>query len=763
MPQLGLNQPFPLQQLTIEVSVQEESYCVTTTQRWQNPLAQAVEIHYTLPLPRNAVLLELRGQLGEQILSARVQAKAVAEQRYEQAMSEGHSAFQLQRLEDGLWGLSLGNLAAGEAFTLTYRWIHWSLWQGRQLRLFIPTTIAPKYGHSTVSPEFIPAVSLTASVPLDCRLTCDPTAPSLQGVWSSPSHPLQFEEYGCRLADSAEPDRDLIFILEANQPPTNHLLAIRDGEQGYFQIGYWVLPEPEQPLPSLLDEPLWLVVDCSGSMAGESIRTAKQALQQIISQLPEGELINLLAFGSTAQPFARQPLRVSPAWRQAATRWVEKLEADLGGTELDLAFQLIFQQQQQRRSRMVLLTDGEVSGEQRLIQQLQSQPVRCYTIGIGSAVSESLVRGLAEASGGICELVNPREAMAETIQRQTHRACQPVQPGVLRPLVDESASSQTAPLPQLRTLWKEGQRPQTLLLHAGQPLQVIHALSQLPTQWQLTLADGSVLLLAQPSEVNESPDLQRLAAASFSHRWSKSERAQWDEHYQLMGPETHWIAVLQRQEAIDTLPLTLRQPHLLAAGYGGLSSVDPMDVPAFLRRSPSTPMPSPGVVMYSMSLPASSKRSSRSSQSSRNSVPDLAPPIMQSFKESSDESNWPKAESGIVDWVKNKLDPNPRSAQMTRLLHQIEQWLTSHSRLTKAELGQQLAEELYARWLQEAIPPLDELKQAEIESMQRDLSAFAVVLRRWIEESGIATRSIPWLVRLLQWIQTSRPVNGGAE
>ena len=46
---------------------------------------------------------------------------------------------------------------------------------------------------------------------------------------------------------------------------------------------------------------------------------------------------------------------------------------------------------------------------------------RFFTVGVGSAVNERLVRDLAERTGGAAELVSPNEAMAERVHRHFKR------------------------------------------------------------------------------------------------------------------------------------------------------------------------------------------------------------------------------------------------------------------------------------------------------------------------------------------------------
>ncbi|QEP42967.1 VWA domain-containing protein [Ectothiorhodospiraceae bacterium BW-2] len=714
----GLNCDLPLQRLDITVTVSDIAYRVETTQSWKNSHDHAVEIHYTLPLPRNAVLLELIGQLGEKRLQAEVKAKAVAENNYEQAISDGNSAIHLQQLEAGLWGLSLGNLAAGEELTLTYRWIHRSLWQGNTLRLYIPTTIAPKFGRATVTDEFIPDITVAAAIPLDCRLQSEPLA-QLDGEWHSPSHPLESDESGYRLAAGAEPDRDIIFTLIADQPPVSRLLPIKDGDNGYFQISRWHIDaEPQED--AALDETLWLVIDCSGSMAGDSIATAKTALSQIIDHLPPEQRVNLLAFGSSTHRYSRQPLNVTPRWRKAALRWVAKLEANLGGTELHRALDEIYRQQQQSSSRIVLLTDGEVWGEEALLERAKTETARFYTIGIGSAVSESLVRSLAEQSGGCCELVNPRENMTEVIERQTYRACRPVILASVSQSGLPSAPSDPA-LPHLKKLWRLARQPRPVTLHLGQPLTLIHHLPALADEWHLEYGEGKPVQLTAETAIDDR-DLQRLAAAAFSPLWQSNQRAKWDQFYQLLGPETSMVAVLQREEAIETLPQSLKQPHLLAAGYGGSSgvldyatcipsvtdaSLDLLEVPVFLRRL-SSPARSEGVNVNQNDM-------------------SLAERIKATFQA-----------------------PPPPPDPMTELLLRLEKWLRGHPTLTKTALLEQLAAYLYQLWCEENLPPLERLTQTEIEQMLEDSDSFIAMVQQWIAQSEVSKSKTKQLERLLQ-------------
>src|SRR5690606_17685366 len=85
-----------------------------------------------------------------------------------------------------------------------------------------------------------------------------------------------------------------------------------------------------------------ILVDCSGSMAGDSIEAARRALLSIVQQLGEGDRFSLSRFGSTVEHRSRGLWKVSEATQHAACRWITALDADLGGTEMESALDSTF-------------------------------------------------------------------------------------------------------------------------------------------------------------------------------------------------------------------------------------------------------------------------------------------------------------------------------------------------------------------------------------------------------------------------------------
>ncbi|GHU95132.1 vWA domain-containing protein [Candidatus Desulfovibrio trichonymphae] len=70
---------------------------------------------------------------------------------------------------------------------------------------------------------------------------------------------------------------------------------------------------------------------------------------------------------------------------------------------------------------VLLITDGEVWDVDGVVRASLNSGQRIFAVGVGSSPAESLLRDLAEKTGGACELVAPNENIAEATIRIFHR------------------------------------------------------------------------------------------------------------------------------------------------------------------------------------------------------------------------------------------------------------------------------------------------------------------------------------------------------
>ncbi len=133
---------------------------VTMCKSHRNEEQVNIEAVYTFPLPLDVVLLDLQVEIGGRLLKGVVVEKKAAEEEYEDAIAEGDAAVMLEQLEPGLYTMNVGNLLPNENATITFSYSILYRWVGERLRLFIPTTIADRFGDSPQAPHQAPESSL---------------------------------------------------------------------------------------------------------------------------------------------------------------------------------------------------------------------------------------------------------------------------------------------------------------------------------------------------------------------------------------------------------------------------------------------------------------------------------------------------------------------------------------------------------------------------------------------------------------------------
>ncbi len=146
-----------------------------------------------------------------------------------------------------------------------------------------------------------------------------------------------------------------------------------------------------------------LVLDRSGSMAGEKLRTMKEAVNHIIDQLNEQDIVSIVTFESRSEVLVgAQPIRD----KKALKRMVEKIR-DGGGTNiapaLVTALRLVSQHASEDRvSRIILLTDGEATDREedsfRIASEAGSRNIPLIGLGFGKDWKEEFLFELADRS-----------------------------------------------------------------------------------------------------------------------------------------------------------------------------------------------------------------------------------------------------------------------------------------------------------------------------------------------------------------------------
>lgn len=398
---------------------------MTMTQTFRNPEQVNVEVVYTFPLPFGAVLLDIEAVLNGQQLKGVVTAKAAAREAYEVAVSEGNTSILMAKNHDGSYTLELGNLLANEDCTVTLKYAQVLRPEQDSLRLMVPCTIAPRFGDAVAQGKFephaVPAVSNTTEYPFDIRLTVK--GEMAKATVGSPSHAVSVKASPqgvlVQLGARSWLDRDFVLVLSELSNPSCALVAPDHLHNGDGVVMASLTPAfgSQQPNPISLK----VLVDCSGSMAGDSIEAAKRALRTIVNSFTSDDWFTLSRFGNGVRHRSNAAWAGGPAARSSAMRWVDGLLADMGGTEMNLALTGVMALQHQGRADVLLITDGEVHAIDAILATARSSGHRFFVVGIGSSPSEGLLRRLGSETGGACEFVAAGESAEPAVLRMFHR------------------------------------------------------------------------------------------------------------------------------------------------------------------------------------------------------------------------------------------------------------------------------------------------------------------------------------------------------
>lgn len=563
-----------LESVRIEGQLRDLACELTVTQAFRNESSRNIEAVYTFPLPHGAVLLDLVAKIGDRELRGSVLPKAKAEERYEKAITEGDGAIMLERSNDGICTVNFGNLMPGERATLTYQYAYLLSWQQDTVKFRLPMTIAPRYGDPIAAgyqPHQVPGTSVLAENRYSLQLNVEGVLAA--AMFDCPSHRVSVQHKNGNTSvalngDKAWMDRDFVLDMKLSgvdkasaQTARDHIL------NGNVGLASFCPQFPGGQIESICAK---IVVDCSGSMNGDSIEQAKAGLHRILDNLRETDTFNVVRFGSDHRAYFPDCVCAKGRSLRNARQEVDRLQADLGGTEMGSALDFTYELHDDglRPQTILLITDGEIEAHREVIRKAIKSGHRIFTVGVGSAVAEEFVRGIADKTGGACELVTPNEGMAEAIYRQFRRMSQPRAIEAKIEWPGEVAWQSPAEVGPVFG-------GDTLHVYAGLSIE-----AKGEVKLVMKLEDGREVTQGVNLSSSEKPweALPRIATAARIDDLDKERPALAEElsnQYQLVTKHTNYLIldIKAEDKKASDLPELAKVTQMLAAGWSGVSSV----------------------------------------------------------------------------------------------------------------------------------------------------------------------------------------------
>ena len=566
----------PLQSVDVN-SVLNNLICETTVrQTYRNVEDKNIEAVYTFPVPLHAVLISLEVTIGDRILKGIVVEKSNAVNQYEDAITEGDTAIMLEQTEPGMYAMNIGNLMPGDKTIISVTCAELHHWQGNSLRFFLPTTIAPRYGNpesAGLEPHQTPKYSLVTENLFSLKL-------SVMGLlkdasFISPSHKVNIDKDDDRTTitlseEKTFMDRDFVLNIEFDSDKKSFSISDRDID-GYLLLAAFNprFDAGENTSPRSIK----IIVDCSGSMSGDSIIKARDALLKILDLLRPQDYFNLVTFGSNYNLLFNKQKTAEGENLVLAKRHARHIDADMGGTEMESTITAAINSPspQEISTEIFLITDGEVWESNTIIQTARRSHHRIFTVGVGSSVSEGFVRAIAEETGGACELVSPREEMEEKIVRHFKR--------IYLPKAED-----------IKIIWPDGAKtmiPEEIKsVYDGDTVYAFARFQERPAgavRMDISSENGHAfseeVKVAQGTEIstdNIPGTIARLAAhEEMMGQTDAIKSLDIAIRYQLMSKYTNCLVIDTRadSEKAKDMPVLRKVPQMLAAGWGGTGTV----------------------------------------------------------------------------------------------------------------------------------------------------------------------------------------------
>eukprot|EP00122_Pirum_gemmata_P006481 Pgem_evm1s5926 len=422
----------PLEKVSVDCKIVDMVAEVKVRQQFYNPSDAPIEGQYVFPLDEKAAVCEFEAEVDGKVVVGVVKEKEQARKEFQEAKELGQTAYLLEEHKADVFELSMGNLPARSTINVSLTYLTELKLSNGEISFVLPTKVAPRY--NKYDADYVPATNTTCKNGLD--LNIEVNSQSAIKKISSETHGIQTalssnnnkKEALVSLRDQQSSlDKDVVININTEQY-SKPRICVETNEDGSRAMMLTLVPQIE------LDDAkceLIFVVDRSGSMRGNQMERAKEALQLFMRSLPEDCYFNIVGFGSRYVSLFEKSEQLNRDSLQKASSHIEQISADLGGTELGRPLEHVFSKKDipYYTRQVFVLTDGQINDTDQVCSLVKKAAyksnTRTFALGLGNCVSRNLVEGIARAGNGTAEFVSGDQRLQKTVIQQLQQALQP--------------------------------------------------------------------------------------------------------------------------------------------------------------------------------------------------------------------------------------------------------------------------------------------------------------------------------------------------
>lgn len=412
-------------EVVVGVEILEQVATTTMDISLHNPTGARLEAEVVLPVPAGAVLRGFTFQGAAAEPTAQLLPKAEAKAIYDSIVAKVKDPALLEFAGHSLIRSSVFPVEARAGQKVRVIYEHLLAADGDRIDYLLPRTESVDY-----------------RVPWKISVRIRSKTP-VSTVYS-PSHRLETTRVSANAlsariaADAAtEPGAFRLSYLLQRNGLTASLLAYPDPKIGG---GYFLLlagAPVKAPQHTAIKREVVLVLDRSGSMAGEKLEQVRAAALQVIEGLEDGEAFNIIIFNEAVESFAPEPVIKNAETLRAARAYLKGLRVR-GGTNIhDALVEALRPKPTKGFLPIVLfLTDGLPTvgpTSEKVIRELAAKgnpfERRIFTFGVGVDVNTPLLDKVATETRATASFVLPGEDVEVKVGQVYKRLIGPVLAG----------------------------------------------------------------------------------------------------------------------------------------------------------------------------------------------------------------------------------------------------------------------------------------------------------------------------------------------
>jgi Ca-activated chloride channel family protein len=405
----------------VSVSIEDQVATTHIDQVFINESDWTVEGTYLFPLPEEAAISEFVMWVDGERVEGEVLTREKARQIYDDIVRRRRDPALLEYVGHDLFQASIFPIPPGDERRIEIEYTEVLPAEGGLIRYVYP--LSTEQFSARPLEDVSVSVSITSNEPI-------------KAIYS-PSHPVVIDrdgDYRARVGwedRDVAPDKDfaLYYTVSEEDLGVNLLSYKEQGEDGFFML--LMAPKVEVDNAQVVAKDVILVLDTSGSMEGEKIDQAKDALLFVLDNLNQEDRFNIVEFSTGVRTYADGLQSVRRA--HDAADWVRDIRAG-GGTDINRAMlEALESADRERPTVIIFLTDGlptegviETDLILNNVKQAARSNMRVFTFGVGDDVNTVLLDTMARELRGASAYVRPGERIDEQVSAFYAKVSTPV-------------------------------------------------------------------------------------------------------------------------------------------------------------------------------------------------------------------------------------------------------------------------------------------------------------------------------------------------